>query len=77
MMDKGRIVKPDSGNLVEDVLEAIEKYVGKPNLKARRRVRVSGSSSARLVFKTREGTLKRGLNSFNLSQRRWARAWPR
>jgi len=36
MIDRKEVSKPDSGNLIEDVLEAIEKYVisKKPHLKA-------------------------------------------
>jgi len=45
-IDEGEIVKPDSGNLIKDVLEAIEKYVTcyKQNLKVRQEVPLQGLS---------------------------------
>ena len=46
MIDRGEIVKPDSGNLVKDILQTIEKHIvhRKPGLKARTEVNMIGSS---------------------------------
>lgn len=46
LIDRGEIVKPDSRNLVKDILEAIEKYIAhhKPSLKTRTEVNMIGSS---------------------------------
>lgn len=46
MIDRGEIVKPDSGNFVRDILQTIEKHIvdRQPGLKARTEVNMIGSS---------------------------------